>query len=136
MTTQATDTRPLADMPLMDPATLKCPYHYDETLRGEAPVYQDPQTGIFIVSTYDLVREAHRKPGVFSNEFGLAANAAQRIQRQPLEQSASPKTTRPQANGKQFTANAETQVCTVRALKTYFPVAEVTDSVLPKFRYE
>ena len=79
MTTQATDTRPLADMPLMDPATLKCPYHYDETLRGEAPVYQDPQTGIFIVSTYDLVREAHRKPDVFSNEFGLAANAAQRL---------------------------------------------------------
>ena len=79
MTTQAADTRPLAEMPLMDPPTLKCPYHYDQALRDEAPVYQDPQTGIFIVSTYDLVREAHRKPDVFSNEFALAANSAQRL---------------------------------------------------------
>ena len=79
MTSQAVDNRPLSEMPLMDTSTLKCPYHYDEALRHEAPVYQDPQTGIYIVSTYDLVREAHRKPEVFSNEFGLAANAAQRL---------------------------------------------------------
>jgi cytochrome P450 family 142 subfamily A polypeptide 1 len=79
MTTQANDTRALSDMPLMDPPTLKCPYHYDETLRAQAPVHQDPQTGIFVVSTYELVREVHRKPDVFSNEFGLAANVAQRM---------------------------------------------------------
>ena len=78
MTMQTQDTRKLPEMPLMDPATLQCPYHFDATLRGEAPVYQDPQTGVYIVSTYDLVREAHRKPDVFSNEFALAvgSNAA------------------------------------------------------------
>jgi cytochrome P450 family 142 subfamily A polypeptide 1 len=79
MTNQAADIRPLSDMPLMDTSTLKCPYHFDEVLRHEAPVYRDPQTGVYIVSTYDLVREAHRNPGVFSNEFGLAANASQRL---------------------------------------------------------
>ncbi|MEP5765685.1 MAG: cytochrome P450 [Halieaceae bacterium] len=76
---QTTDQRALADMPLFDPPTLKCPYHYDKSLREEAPVYHDPETGIFIVSTYDLVREAHRKPDVFSNEFGLALGSAREI---------------------------------------------------------
>ena len=73
------DNRSLQDMPLMDPATMQCPYHYDKTLRAEAPVYQDPQTGIFVVATYDLVREAHRHPDVFSNEFGLALGSARKI---------------------------------------------------------
>jgi cytochrome P450 family 142 subfamily A polypeptide 1 len=76
---QTEDTRNLSEMPLMDPPTLQCPYHYDATLRDEAPVYQDPQTGVYIVSTYDLVREAHRTPQVFSNEFGLAVGSSQGI---------------------------------------------------------
>ncbi|MDX1733957.1 MAG: cytochrome P450, partial [Halioglobus sp.] len=66
------DNRDLADMPLFDPATLKCPYHYDSTLREQAPVYQDPGSGVYVVSTYDLVREAHKNDAVFSNEFTLA----------------------------------------------------------------
>jgi len=76
---QSPDNRPLAEMPLFDTPTLKCPYHYDKSLREQAPVYHDPDTGIFIVSTYDLVREAHRKPDVFSNEFGLALGSARQI---------------------------------------------------------
>lgn len=79
MNTQLKDTRGLSDMPLMDPATLQCPYHYDKTLREQAPVYQDPQTGVYIVSTYELVREAHRKPDIFSNEFGLAVGSRQAV---------------------------------------------------------
>ncbi|MFK7912362.1 MAG: cytochrome P450 [Pseudomonadales bacterium] len=73
------DSRTLAEMPLMDPETLKCPYHFDRSLREQAPVYQDPQSGIFVVSTYALVREAHKAKNVFSNEFGLAASAVQDI---------------------------------------------------------
>jgi cytochrome P450 family 142 subfamily A polypeptide 1 len=66
-------------MKLMDAETLKCPYHYDKALRDEAPVYQDPETGVFIVATYDLVREAHRNKDVFSNEFGLAVGSSQKL---------------------------------------------------------
>jgi cytochrome P450 len=73
------DSRALSDMTLMDPDILRCPYHYDATLRREAPVYQDPQTGVFIVSTYDLVREAHKAKDVFSNEFGLAVGSARTV---------------------------------------------------------
>lgn len=72
----ADDNRSLADMPLFDTATLKCPYHYDKTLREQAPVYRDPSSGVYVVSTYELVREAHKKDDVFSNEFTLALGSA------------------------------------------------------------
>jgi cytochrome P450 len=70
------DTRALADMPLFDSETLKCPYHYDKTLRDQQPVYQDPESGVFVVSSYELVRAAHKNDAVFSNEFTLALGSA------------------------------------------------------------
>jgi cytochrome P450 len=78
-TSQATDKPALSDINLMDPAVLKCPYHFDRSLREQAPVYKDPTTGIFVVSTYDLVREAHKTPEVFSNEFVLALGSKNKI---------------------------------------------------------
>lgn len=72
----ANDRRALADMPLFDTGTLKCPYHYDKVLREQAPVYRDPASGVFVVSTYELVREAHKNDAVFSNEFTLALGSA------------------------------------------------------------
>jgi cytochrome P450 family 142 subfamily A polypeptide 1 len=75
----ATDNRALADMTLFDTETLKCPYHYDKTLRDEVPVYQDPASGVYIVSTYDLVREAHKNDEVFSSEFTLALGSSLKL---------------------------------------------------------
>lgn len=72
----AADRRTLDQMPLFDTGTLKCPYHYDQTLREQAPVYRDPLSGVFVVSTYELVREAHRNDAVFSNEFTLALGSS------------------------------------------------------------
>ena len=74
-----TDTRTLSDMALFDTDTLKCPYHYDKTLRDTAPVYQDPDSGVFVVSTYALVREVHKNDTVFSNEFMLAKGSAETL---------------------------------------------------------
>jgi len=79
MAQQTTDTRSLDEMTLFDPATLQCPYHYDRTLREQDPVHRDPQSGVYVVSTYDLVREAHRAKDIFSNEFGLAVGAAMEV---------------------------------------------------------
>lgn len=75
----AADTRSLAEMPLFDPETLKCPYHYDSQLRAEAPVYRDPHSGIFVVSTYELVRQAHKAKDIYSNEFGRAVGAVREV---------------------------------------------------------
>lgn len=74
-----TDTRTLSDMALFDTDTLKCPYHYDKTLRDTAPVYKDPDSGVFVVSTYALVREVHKNDTVFSNEFMLAKGSAETL---------------------------------------------------------
>jgi len=82
---QADNNNTLQDMNLFDPEILKCPYHYDKALREEAPVYCDPATGVFVVSTYELVREAHRKPAVFSNEFGLSAGSSTGVDPDILE---------------------------------------------------
>ncbi|ARN74851.1 hypothetical protein BST96_12435 [Oceanicoccus sagamiensis] len=73
------DNRALADMPLFDNDTLKCPYHFDKTLREDAPVFQDPTSGVWIVATYDLVREAHKAPEVFSNDFALALGSDEKL---------------------------------------------------------
>ena len=78
-TPTANDSRALAKMPLFDTETLKCPYHYDKTLRENAPVYRDPQSGVYVVSTYELVREAHKNDAVFSNEFTLALGSASEL---------------------------------------------------------
>ncbi len=79
------DTRTLEEMPLMSADILKCPYHFDQTLREQAPVHKDPTTGIYIVSTYDLVREVQKAKGIFSNEFGLALGSARELDPELVE---------------------------------------------------
>ena len=64
-------SKPLSELKLFDKEILECPYHHNQELRDNAPVYQDADTGIFLVSKYELVKEAARKKDIFSNEFGL-----------------------------------------------------------------
>lgn len=63
-------TCPLAEINAFDPAILNDPFPYFARLREEAPVFRDPKTGIVSISTYDLIMEVNRQPGVFSNDFG------------------------------------------------------------------
>ena len=71
MASNPREDRSLEEMELFDKEILACPYHYNKELRDNAPVYKDPETGIFIISKYELVKEAARKKDVFSNEFVL-----------------------------------------------------------------
>ena len=77
MNTLPEGPRKLRDMGLFDQDSLTCPYHYDQLLRQQAPVYRDPESGVFIVASYALVREAHRNPAVFSSEFVLEIGAGE-----------------------------------------------------------
>ena len=86
MSSNAPTAKSLAEMKLLDPEALKCPYHYDQTLREEAPIHQDPDTGTYIVSTYKLVREAHKANDVFSNEFTLALGSGRKIDPEVIEE--------------------------------------------------
>ena len=60
----------LSDINLMDLETLSCPYDAYDRLRDEAPVYQMPQSGAYVVTRYDLVMEAVRNTEVFSSQMG------------------------------------------------------------------
>ena len=53
MATSPSSETPLASFNPFDPELLKDPWEYYRRLREEAPVYKDPTTGIFLVSSYD-----------------------------------------------------------------------------------
>ena len=59
---------------LVDPQSLECPYGAYQTLRDQAPVYQVPQTGFYVVSRYDLVMDAVRNTEVFSSAMNQNAS--------------------------------------------------------------
>lgn len=50
-----------------DTNMLRCPFAAYKQLRDEAPVYQDPETGMFIVTRFDDVKAVAAKPALFSN---------------------------------------------------------------------
>ncbi len=52
---------------LMDPAVQACPYGFYARLRAEAPLYRMPQTGFWLVTSFDLCREVMRQPDVFAS---------------------------------------------------------------------
>ena len=72
MSERGVSPRPLSEWNPFDPALSADPYEYYALLRREAPVYRDPNTGIFQVASYQHVCEALKNHEVFSNKFGIA----------------------------------------------------------------
>ncbi len=50
---------------LMEPEVQACPYALYEQLRAEYPVYRMPETGFYLVTTFDLCHEIIRQPDLF-----------------------------------------------------------------------
>ena len=65
------------DVDLTSNEVQQCPYNAYKTLRDDAPVYQDPKTGFFIVTRYEFVRELLLDTENFSSAFGAAAQKAE-----------------------------------------------------------
>ncbi len=66
--TASTATQPAGPFALMDPATTGCPFAWYRHMREDAGgVWRDEESGIYIVASYDLIREATQKPEIFSN---------------------------------------------------------------------
>ncbi len=72
----APNPAPLDSLNPFDPAIMSDPWEYYQRLRDEAPVHRDPNTGITLISTYELVTEAIRDWETFSNRFGVAMGGA------------------------------------------------------------
>ena len=56
---------------LLDPEVQECPFSAYRQIREEEPVYRMPQTGYYVVTRYDDLREAIRNPDIFSNELSI-----------------------------------------------------------------
>lgn len=73
----ASSERSLDSYNPFDPAVQEDPWHYYSLLRRDAPVYKDPHTGLFMVSSYELVLEVLKDWERFSNRFGVAMGGAE-----------------------------------------------------------
>lgn len=63
---------------LLDAQTAACPFaHYDE-LREKAPVYLMPETGFYLITRYDDLRDIVADPQTFSNSIEMHAQAGER----------------------------------------------------------
>jgi cytochrome P450 len=63
---------------LLDPETAACPFaHYDE-LREKAPVYRMPETGFYLITRYEDLREIVADPETYSNSIAMEAQSGER----------------------------------------------------------
>lgn len=58
-----------ADFNFFDEATLNCPYDFYRTLQDQAPVYQLPETNIFMVTRYADIKKLLKDTARYSNDF-------------------------------------------------------------------
>lgn len=68
-----------AEVSLFDQDTLIDPYAAYKTLRDQAPVHFEPGFGAYVVTRYDLIREAIRDTATYSSEFGDFLDRARKI---------------------------------------------------------
>ena len=61
------DAVPLDQWNLMDPAVQQCPYEFYRATRSSAPIYRMPQTGFYLITSFELCREVIRQPDLFGS---------------------------------------------------------------------
>ena len=65
------------EVDLTDVEIQQCPYDAYKKLRDNAPVYQDPKTGFFIVTRYEDVRNVLKDTENFKSSYGAAGQKAE-----------------------------------------------------------
>ena len=69
----------LAEINFLDHRLQNCPYHAYTLLRNEAPVWQDPITGFFVVSRFEDVRDVLLNTEDFINRMGAGGGGRNRL---------------------------------------------------------
>ena len=65
------------DVNLFDVETQCCPYDAYKTLRDEAPVYQCPATGMYVITRFEDVRQILTDTEHFTNETAYLTDATE-----------------------------------------------------------
>ena len=68
----------LDEINLLDAKLQNCPYHAYQKLRDEAPVWQDPVTGFYVVSRFEDVRAVLLNPTDFSSDMSSEGQGSSR----------------------------------------------------------
>jgi len=68
----------LDDINLLDAGLQNCPYHAYQQLRDEAPVWQDPVTGFYVVSRFEDVRAVLLNPKDYSSNMSIEGQGGTR----------------------------------------------------------
>ena len=69
------------EISFFDPEVNRCPYPAYKQLQDEAPVWQDPQTGMYVMTRYDDIREVLMDRETFTNRVGSAAGMTEKAVR-------------------------------------------------------
>ena len=64
-----TEQRTPEDFSLFDPAVLECPFDFYAALREQAPAYQIPMMGFWLVSRHEDVKKITSDPATFSSVY-------------------------------------------------------------------
>ena len=65
------DSHPEVQGSLLDPQIQACPFPYYAQMRDQAPVYRMPDTGFFLVSNYDDLKNVLSDPVTYSNDISI-----------------------------------------------------------------
>ena len=76
---QPFDPEALEDINFLDHRVQNCPYHAYQKLRDEAPVWQDPVTGFYVISRFEDLRSALLDPARFGNGMQGGQNGRDRL---------------------------------------------------------
>jgi cytochrome P450 len=64
---------------LLDPQIAACPFAYYGELREKAPVYRMPETGFYVISTYEDLKEVLSDPETYSNDIRIEQLAGESV---------------------------------------------------------
>jgi cytochrome P450 len=67
------------DGSLLDPQIAACPFDYYHQLRERAPVYRMPETGFYVISRYEDLKEVLSDPETYSNDILIEQLAGESV---------------------------------------------------------
>ena len=71
------NSKSVSEVNLFDLKTQQCPYEAYKTLRDEAPVYQCPATGLYVITRFEDVRQILTDTEHFTNETAYLTDATE-----------------------------------------------------------
>jgi cytochrome P450 len=67
-----------SDVNFFDPAINDCPYPAYQALRDQAPIWQDPYTGMFVATRFEDIKKILADSATFTNAVGSAAGMTEK----------------------------------------------------------